>query len=64
MVVSGEVYKQRISKINYCRTESKSNRIKNNGNTCVGIQGVFQTYHVNLHIKITIKLTFIVLSKR
>lgn len=28
------------------------------------VQGVFQTYHVNLHIKITIKLTFIVLSKR
>lgn len=59
MVVSGEVYKQRISKINYCRTESKSNRIKNNGNTCVG-----STRRVNLHIKITIKLTFIVLSKR
>lgn len=36
MVVSGEVYKQRISKINYCRTESKSNKIKNNENTYVG----------------------------
>lgn len=36
MVVSEEVYKQRISKINYCRTESKSNRIKNNENTYVG----------------------------
>lgn len=36
MVISGEEYKQRISKINYCRTKSKSNRIKNNGNTCDG----------------------------
>lgn len=64
MVVSGEVYKQRISKINYCRTESKSNRIKTMETHVSEVQGVFQTYHVNLHIKITIKLTFIVLSKR
>lgn len=43
MVVSGEVYKQRtcISKINYCRTESKSEKVKNNGNTCiVGTRGI------------------------
>lgn len=37
MVVSDEVYKQRTcnSKINYCRTESKSKKVKNNGNTCI-----------------------------
>lgn len=43
MVVSGEVYKQRtcISKINYCRTESKSEKVKTNGNTCiVGTRGI------------------------
>lgn len=48
MVVSGKVYKQRtcISKINNCRTESKSKKVKNNGNT----------HHDYLHMKITIEL--------
>lgn len=43
MVVIGEVYKQRtcISKINYCRIESKRKKVKNNGNTrIVGTRGV------------------------
>lgn len=43
MVVSGELYKHRtcISKINYCRTESKSKKVINNGNTCiVGTRGI------------------------